>query len=385
MAGGPVIGTRSPLLVPRVAICDPDLARTLPRRLVAATGIDALSHCIEGYFAEPANPIVDALALDGVARAFTHLPAALEPAGDQARAELMAAAFAGGAAIHKGLGPAHAIAITCGDQNLHHGVLVAAALPHTVALVARHAPAKASRIAAAIGLTNPADLAAALRSLTQALGLPATYREAGYHAGRSTRWSKPWAAARSNRASALRANRRRVPRHRNHPARLTPTLRSILMRVVALEEHLTMPHLASRVSREAIVARGMTPPGATVPPAIARGDQLRDTGAGRIADMDAAGISVQVLSLTGPGAELLPATEGPALAQEMNDALAKVVAERPDRFAAFTHLAMTAPQAAADELERCTTEHGFPRRNGARHHQRPVPRRRLVRTTARPL
>ena len=131
------------------------------------------------------------------------------------------------------------------------------------------------------------------------------------------------------------------------------------MRVVALEEHLTMPHLASRVSREAIVARGMTPPGATVPPAIARGDQLRDTGAGRIADMDAAGISVQVLSLTGPGAELLPATEGPALAQEMNDALAKVVAERPDRFAAFTHLAMTAPQAAADELERCTTEHGF--------------------------
>ena len=183
VAGGPVIGTRSPLLVPRVAICDPDLARTLPRRLVAATGIDALSHCIEGYFAEPANPIVDALALDGVARAFTHLPAALEPAGDQARAELMAAAFAGGAAIHKGLGPAHAIAITCGDQNLHHGVLVAAALPHTVALVARHAPAKASRIAAAIGLTNPADLAAALRSLTQALGLPATYREAGYHAG----------------------------------------------------------------------------------------------------------------------------------------------------------------------------------------------------------
>ena len=131
------------------------------------------------------------------------------------------------------------------------------------------------------------------------------------------------------------------------------------MRIVALEEHLTFPHLASRIGKDAIVARGMTPPGGRVPPAIARGDQLRDAGAGRVADMDAAGISVQVLSLTGPGAELLPAAAGAALAREMNDTLARTVAEHPDRFAAFTHLPITAPEAAADELERCTGEHGF--------------------------
>jgi predicted TIM-barrel fold metal-dependent hydrolase len=131
------------------------------------------------------------------------------------------------------------------------------------------------------------------------------------------------------------------------------------MRIVALEEHLTIPQLAARIGREAILARGMNPPGSPVPPAVARGDKLRDVGAGRLADMDASGISVQVLSLTGPGAELLPGAEGPTLAEEMNDSLAEVVGAHPSRYAAFTHLPMFAPSAAADELERCVGRHGF--------------------------
>ena len=183
VAGGPAIGTRDSRLVPRVAICDPELTRTLPPRLIAATGIDALSHCLEGFFAEPANAIVDALALDGLARAFAELPRAVEPGGDGARQSLMAAAFAGGAAIHKGLGPAHAIALACGDQHVHHGVLIAAALPLTVEIVARQVPAKAGRAAAAMGLESGAALGPALRGLAGALGLPASYHEAGYRAG----------------------------------------------------------------------------------------------------------------------------------------------------------------------------------------------------------
>jgi 4-hydroxybutyrate dehydrogenase len=99
-AHGMAVGTRSPFLVPRVAICDPSLARSLPPRLIAATGFDALSHCLEGFFAEPENPIIDALALDGLTRAFSNLYPATQPDGDAARAGLMAAAFAGGAAIH---------------------------------------------------------------------------------------------------------------------------------------------------------------------------------------------------------------------------------------------------------------------------------------------
>ncbi len=200
-------GTRSPRLVPRVAICDPDLTRTLPRRLVAATGIDALSHCLEGYLSDPGNPVIDALALDGLARAYADLAAALEPENDTARASLMAAAFAGGAAIHKGLGPAHAVALACGDQNLHHGVLVAAALPLTVALVAPHAPAKAHRIAATLGLRDPAGIPDGLRALIRTLGLPATYREAGYRAGPVEALLDSMVASPFNRASPYKPTR----------------------------------------------------------------------------------------------------------------------------------------------------------------------------------
>ena len=204
VAGGPAGGTRSPHLVPKTAILDPDLARTLPPRLVAATGIDALSHCVEGFFSEPANPIVDALALDGLARAYANIVAAVAPGGNEARGALMLAAFAGGAAIHKTLGPAHAIAITCSDQHLHHGVLIAAALPFTVQLVGSHAPAKADRLATAIGLTSGADLPQALRRLVRSLGLPATLREAGYQPRSIDVMAEEMAASPFNRASPYR-------------------------------------------------------------------------------------------------------------------------------------------------------------------------------------
>lgn len=177
-AGGPVVGTRGPLMVPRVAVCDPDLARSLPRRLIAATAVDALSHCLEGFFAEPANPIVDALALDGIARVFADVAAALTPDGDAARASLMAAAFAGGAAIHKGLGPAHAVATACDAADAHHGTLIGVALPHTIRLLARELPAKAKRIGALLGVD---DLADAVAKLIVGLDLPTTLAAAGYH------------------------------------------------------------------------------------------------------------------------------------------------------------------------------------------------------------
>ena len=130
------------------------------------------------------------------------------------------------------------------------------------------------------------------------------------------------------------------------------------MRIVALEEHCTFPDIAARISPDVIRARGLTPGGLPVP-AVDRRDQLRDVGAGRIADMDAAGITVQVLSVAQAGAELLPGEEGGTLARDLNDRLAQVVAEHPGRYAAFTHLPTSAPDLAADELERCVKEHGF--------------------------
>jgi predicted TIM-barrel fold metal-dependent hydrolase len=75
--------------------------------------------------------------------------------------------------------------------------------------------------------------------------------------------------------------------------------------------------------------------------------------------MDASGITVQVLSVSGPGADLLPQAEAIPLARDLNDALAGAVAEHPDRYAGFAHLPMTAPEAAADELERTVTQLGL--------------------------
>lgn len=130
------------------------------------------------------------------------------------------------------------------------------------------------------------------------------------------------------------------------------------MRIVALEEHFNIPPLVARIKSEVIAKRGF-PPRDTTPFGQARENGLADLGPARLADMDASGLSVQVLSLSGPGADLLAPSEGVAWAREVNDALAEVVAANPTRYAGFAHLPMTAPEAAADELERCVKELGF--------------------------
>ncbi len=88
-------------------------------------------------------------------------------------------------------------------------------------------------------------------------------------------------------------------------------------------------------------------------------DRLCDLGDGRIAEMDAAGIDVQVLSLVSPGTEQLDAAEAVAVARDANDRLADAVRRHPSRFGGFAALPTAAPDVAADELERLVREHGF--------------------------
>jgi predicted TIM-barrel fold metal-dependent hydrolase len=126
------------------------------------------------------------------------------------------------------------------------------------------------------------------------------------------------------------------------------------MRIVALEEHFTVPALVTRIDPDAIAKRGF-PAGFT----NHMGKELSDLGAGRIAEMDEAGVTMHVLSVSGPGAELLDGAAGIAFARDINDVLGKAVAARPDRLAGFAHLPMRSPQAAADELERAVRDHGF--------------------------
>ena len=132
------------------------------------------------------------------------------------------------------------------------------------------------------------------------------------------------------------------------------------MRIVTIEEHLVIPELARRIDPAMVqAARGIFVGGDKTPPSVDKRAELVEVGAGRLADMDASGISMQVLSLVGPGSELLEGAAATSLAHDYNDALAEKVAAHPTRFAAFTHLPTGEPRAAADELERCVKDHRF--------------------------
>jgi predicted TIM-barrel fold metal-dependent hydrolase len=132
------------------------------------------------------------------------------------------------------------------------------------------------------------------------------------------------------------------------------------MRTITLEEHYATPAFMDgpgrQIKEEAEAARAH--------PQVAAGlarliEQLCDIGEGRIADMDAAGLDLQVLSLTAPGVEQLDPVEAVALARDTNDTLAEAVRRHPDRLAGFAALPTPDPEAAADELQRAVGEHGF--------------------------
>jgi len=131
------------------------------------------------------------------------------------------------------------------------------------------------------------------------------------------------------------------------------------MRLVALEEHVSFPDMVSRISPAVREQAGWPGNASPLSPTRQHQHELEEVGAERLRKMDEAGITVQVLSVSGPGAELLDATEGPAFAREYNDRLAACIAKHPDRFAGFAHLPTTNPAAAADELARSVQEHGF--------------------------
>ena len=130
------------------------------------------------------------------------------------------------------------------------------------------------------------------------------------------------------------------------------------MRIVTLEEHYTVPSIVSRIDPAAIRGRGF-PGGDVVWGQQLKRNELADLGEARLADMDASGITVQVLSVSGPGADVVPGEAGVALARDFNNALAEAVARHPDRYRGFAHLPLLAPEAAAGELERCVKELGF--------------------------
>ncbi len=123
------------------------------------------------------------------------------------------------------------------------------------------------------------------------------------------------------------------------------------MRVVAVEEHFVRHDLVASLEAQRVTARGW-PAAGRRPSAMAREAEMADLGEGRRHAMDEAGVTQQILSVSGPGADLMPFPESLALARAYNDGLSRLVADDPKRFAGLAHLPMAAPKAAADELER---------------------------------
>jgi len=126
------------------------------------------------------------------------------------------------------------------------------------------------------------------------------------------------------------------------------------MRTITLEEHFATPAFLDGPGQRLKEAAKI--PGSPVAGVLER---LCDIGEGRIAEMDAANISMQVLSLTAPGVEQLEASDAIALARDANDSLANAARKHPSRFAGFATLPTAAPEKAASELERTVRDYGF--------------------------
>lgn len=183
---GRKLGFHSWFLMPKLAILDPDLTLGLPAGLTAATGMDAVAHCMESFMAAAFNPPADGIALDGLERGWANIAIATQEGSNQeARLNMMCASMQGALAFQKGLGCVHSLSHSLGGVNpsLHHGTLNAMFLPTVIDFNA-HAPSvvkerRLQRMARAMGLGEmdsaqqaSSALGLAILQMNQTLGLP---------------------------------------------------------------------------------------------------------------------------------------------------------------------------------------------------------------------
>jgi hypothetical protein len=187
---GRKLGFHSWHLLPKAALLDPELTLALPAGLTAATGMDAIAHCLETFMAPAVNPPADGIALDGLARGWAHIETATRNGRDiTARWNMLSASMQGAMAFQKGLGCVHSLSHSLGGVNprLHHGTLNAMFLPAVIRFNASAASIqneqRLQRMAQAIGLAGcdleGRDLAEAVRALSARLGLPTGLRAMG--------------------------------------------------------------------------------------------------------------------------------------------------------------------------------------------------------------
>ena len=180
---GPKLIFASPNIVPKFAICDPDLTMGLPPLLTAATGMDAMTHCIEAVLSPVVNPPAEGIGLDGLERAWNWIEKVVKDGSDrEARWNMMMASTEGALAFVKGLGSVHAMSHALGrdkELKLHHGTLNAVILPAILDFNRDHVGDKYDRLRRAMQLPAHADLADEIRRLNERIGLPANLKEMG--------------------------------------------------------------------------------------------------------------------------------------------------------------------------------------------------------------
>ena len=172
------LGFHSWHLVPKAAICDPELTLGLPAHLTAATGMDAIAHCMETFMSAAFNPPADGIALDGLARGWSHIERATRDGSDrEARLNMMSASMQGAMAFQKGLGCVHSLSHSLGgvDPRLHHGTLNALFLPAVVRFNAEAESVqkehRLDRMARAMGLASGSEIPDAIKAMNARLGL----------------------------------------------------------------------------------------------------------------------------------------------------------------------------------------------------------------------
>jgi alcohol dehydrogenase class IV len=176
----------SPHLLAKVALLDPELTRSMPARITAATGFDALTHCLEAYCSLGDHPMADAIALGGLELCAQHLARAVEHGDDLgARGGMMKAAMMGAVAFQKGLGACHSLAHPLSSEKaLHHGLANALCLPAVVDFNEAAADAR-QRLERVRVILDPAakTCGEALRALRKRVGLPGGLRAEGVAEG----------------------------------------------------------------------------------------------------------------------------------------------------------------------------------------------------------
>jgi alcohol dehydrogenase class IV len=172
-----------PKMLPALVILDPELTLGLPPHVTAATGMDALSHCLEAYCAPGFHPMADGIAAEGMKQIRLWLPRAVEDGSDiEARGHMLVAASMGATAFQKGLGGMHALSHPIGALlGTHHGLTNAVLMPYILDFNRSAIEERLARLAGYIGLEDASfeGFLAWIVELRRRLGIAHTLGELG--------------------------------------------------------------------------------------------------------------------------------------------------------------------------------------------------------------